>query len=77
MLSLSKMIFKMTIVHVPTLVSQTFGAIFRPLTHIGTGVGLDRIFDSKIKFFEIKSLMDQTNTHFKDLFSLIKTVPSF
>ena len=51
-LSLSKMIFKMTIVHVPTLVSQTFEAIFGPLTHIGTGVGLDRIFDSKIQILK-------------------------
>ena len=52
MLSLSKMIFKMTFVHVPMLVSQTFEAIFGPLTHIGTGVGLDRIFDSKIQILK-------------------------
>ena len=51
-LSLSKMIFKMTFVHVPRLVSQTSEAIFGPLTHIGTGVGLDRIFDSKIQILK-------------------------
>ena len=38
----------MTIDHVPTLVSQTFEA----LTHIGTGMGLDRLFDSKIQILK-------------------------
>ena len=52
MLSLAKMISKMTIYHETTLVSQTFEAIFGPLTHIGTGVGLDRIFDSKIQILK-------------------------
>ena len=46
-LSLAKMISKMTIDHVPTLVSQTFKDIFGSLTHIGTGVDLDRLLSSK------------------------------
>ena len=41
MLSLAKIILKMTIDHVTTLVSQTFEAISGPMTHIGTGVVLD------------------------------------
>ena len=41
------MILKMTIDHVPTLVSQAFEAIFGPLTHIGTCMGLDRFLGSK------------------------------
>ena len=68
MLSLAKMILKMTIDHVPTLVSKTFEGIFGPLTHIGTGVGLDRLLGSKTQLFEIKYLMGQTNAHFKELF---------
>ena len=43
MLSLAKMISKMTNDHVTTLVSQTFEAILGPLTHFGTGVGIDRL----------------------------------
>ena len=47
-LPLAKMISKMTIDHVTTLVSQTFEAIFGPLAHIGTDVGLDRFFSLEI-----------------------------
>ena len=52
MLPLAKMISKMTIDHVLTLVSETFEGIFGPLTHISTGVGLDRLLDSKTQLFK-------------------------
>ena len=52
MLSLAKMISKMTIDHVPTLVSQAFEAIFGPLTHIGTCMGLDRFLGSKTQILK-------------------------
>ena len=52
MLTLAKMIFKMTIDHVPTLVSETFEGIFGPLTHIGTCVGLDRLLGSKTQILK-------------------------
>ena len=41
------LVLTMTIDHVPTLVSQTFKDIFGSLTHIGTGVDLDRLLSSK------------------------------
>ena len=44
---LPKMVLEMTIDPVSTLVPQTFKCIFGPLTHIGTGVGLDRFLGSK------------------------------
>ena len=47
MLSLAKMISKTTIDHVSTSVPQAFEAIFGPLTHIGTCMGLDRFLGSK------------------------------
>ena len=37
------LVLTMTIDHVPTLVFQTFKDIFWSLTHIGTGVDLDRL----------------------------------
>ena len=51
-LSLAKNDFKMTIDHVPTLVSETFEGIFGPLTHIGTCVGLDRLLGSKTQILK-------------------------
>ena len=51
-MSLPKMVLEMTIEHVSTLVSQTFKGIFGPLTHIGTGVGLDRFLGSKIQLLK-------------------------
>ena len=50
MLALAKVISKMTIDHVPTLVSETFKGIFEPQTHIGTGVSLDGLLAPKLKF---------------------------
>ena len=47
MLLLTKIISKMTIDHELSFVSQAFEAIFRALTHIGTGMGLDRFLGSK------------------------------
>ena len=41
------LVLTMAINHVPTLVSQTFKDIFGSLTHIGTGVDLDRLLSSK------------------------------
>ena len=52
-LSLAEMVLKMTIDHVPTLVSETFEGIFGPLTHIGTCVGLDRLLGSKTHIFKL------------------------
>ena len=49
---ITKMILEMTIDHVSTLFSQTFKGIFGPLTHIGTGVGLDRFLGSKIQLLK-------------------------
>ena len=51
-LSLAKMISKITIDHVPTLVSETFEGIFGPLTHTHTAVGLDRLLGSKSQLFK-------------------------
>ena len=51
-LSLAKMILKMTIDHVPTLVSKTLEGIFGLLNHIGTDVGLDRLLGSKTQLFK-------------------------
>ena len=75
-LPLAKTVSEMTLDHVPTLVSQTFEGIFRPLPHICTVMSLDRLLGSENSHFEIKSLRDQSYTHFKELFFLIKTVPS-
>ena len=52
MLSLAKIILKMTIDHVPTLVSQDFEAIFGPLTHIGTSMGLNGFLGSKTQLLK-------------------------
>ena len=52
MLSLAKMISEMTIDHVPTSVSQAFEAIFGPMTHIGTCMGLDRLLGSKTQIWK-------------------------
>ena len=52
MLSFEKMILKMTIDHVHTLVSETFEGIFGPLTHICTCVGLDMLLGSKTQIFK-------------------------
>ena len=41
-MSFQEMVLEMTIDHVSALVSQTFKGIFELLTHIGTGMGLDR-----------------------------------
>ena len=51
MLSLAIIVTEMTVNHVPTLVSETFESIFGPLTHINTGMGLDRLLGSKTQLF--------------------------
>ncbi len=76
MLSLAKMISKTTIDHVSTSVPPAIEAIFGPLTHISTCMGLDRFLRLKKSIFEIKCQMEITYAHFKELFFLIKTVPS-
>ena len=46
------LVLTMTIDHVPTLVFQTFKDIFGSLTHIGTGVDLDRLLSSKTQILK-------------------------
>ena len=46
-LSLAKLVLEMTKDHVPTLVYQTYEGIFGYLSHIGTLLGIDRLFVSK------------------------------
>ena len=50
-LPLAKTVSEMTLDHVPTLVSQTFEGIFRPLPHICTVMSLDRLLGSENSHF--------------------------
>ena len=76
---LGEIVSEMTIDVVPTRLTQAFGDIFglMILSHIGTGVDLDRLLGSKIIFFKTIYLLRHMCSYFKKLFSLIIIVPSF
>ena len=46
------LVLKMAIDYVPTLVSQALKGIFGSLTHIGTGIDLDRLLSSKTQILK-------------------------
>ena len=75
---LGEIVSEVTNYVVPTRLIQAFGDIFglMILSHIGTGVDLDRLLGSKIIFFKTIYLLRHMCSYFKKLFSLIILVPS-